>query len=78
MKQTAMMEHIKWLKELIDISKAQQVSPDVIKAIEYIIEGAESKLEMEKKQIEDAWMDGLEGILHRIASEKYYKENYGQ
>jgi hypothetical protein len=34
--------------------------------------------EMEKKQIIDAWMDGMEGILHKIAAEKYYNETYGR
>ena len=31
---------------------------------------------MEKEQIEEAWMDGMEGILHKIAAEKYYNETY--
>ena len=33
---------------------------------------------MEKEQIMDAWMDGMEGILHKIAAEKYYNETYGK
>ena len=33
---------------------------------------------MEKEQIEDAWMDGMEGILHKIAAEKYYNETYNK
>lgn len=38
----------------------------------------EQAKEMEKKQIIDAWMDGMEGILHKIAAEKYYNETYGK
>ena len=37
----------------------------------------EQAKEMEKEQIIDAWMDGMEGILHKIAAEKYYNETYG-
>ena len=37
----------------------------------------EQAKEMEKKQIIDAWMDGMEGILHKIAAEQYYNETYG-
>ncbi len=33
-------------------------------------------LEKEKQQIKDAWMDGMEGILHEIAAEKYYNETF--
>lgn len=76
--QTAMMEHIEWLQEVIDISHSQNVPPNVIKALEYVIEGAKAKLQMEKEQIVDAWMDGMEGILHKIAAEKYYNETYGK
>ena len=35
-------------------------------------------IQMEKEQIEDAWMDGMEGILHKIAAEKYYNETYAK
>lgn len=31
---------------------------------------------MEKEQLEEAWMDGMEGILHEIAAEQYYNETY--
>jgi len=37
----------------------------------------EEALQMEREQIEDAWMDGMDGILHKIAAEKYYNETYG-
>ena len=36
----------------------------------------EQALAIEKQQIKDAWMDGMEGILHEIAAEKYYNEKY--
>lgn len=32
---------------------------------------------IEREQIIDAWMDGVEGVLHKIAAEKYYNETYG-
>jgi len=38
----------------------------------------EQALTMEKEQIKDVWMDGMEGILHEIAAEKYYNETYGK
>lgn len=50
---TAMMEHIKWLHEVIDIADAQQTNIEVIQALEYVIKGAEAKLQMEKEQIEE-------------------------
>ena len=37
----------------------------------------EQAKEMEKEQIINAWMDGMEGILHKIAAEQYYNETYG-
>lgn len=39
-------------------------------AIEMMI--VNTYLPIEQQQIEDAWMDGMEGILHKIAAEKYY------
>ena len=45
-------------------------------AIEMVMEN--TYIPLEKEQIVDAWMDGMEGILHKIAAEKYYNETYGK
>lgn len=72
---TAMMEHIQWLYEVIDISRAQNVNQEVIQAIEYVIEGAKAKLPMEKEQIIKAVLDGYRS--HPYMAEQYYNEIYG-
>ena len=77
---TAMMEHIQWLYEVIDITHEQQMNADIIQAIEYIIEGAKAKLPIEKQQMtsfaklwEEKLLDG------RIDSvDDLYKETYGK
>ena len=65
MKQTA----VEWLAEQLDnyFSQAQK---------EQTLHLVEIAKQMEKEQIKDAWMDGMEGILHEIAAEKYYNETY--
>jgi hypothetical protein len=42
-----------------------------------MLEATDKAKEMEKEQIINAWMDGMEGILHKIAAEQYYNETYG-
>jgi hypothetical protein len=74
-KQTAMMEHIQWLYEVIDISHAQNVNQEIIQAIEYVIEGAKAKLPMEKEQIIKAVLDGYRS--HPYMAEQYFNETYG-
>ena len=75
---TAMMEHIKWLYEVIDIAQAQQMNADVIQAIEYVIEGAKAKLPMEKEHLMMAFNDGRvnAGLKLNRTSEQYYNETY--
>ena len=75
MKQTAMMEHIEWLKEVIDICHSQNDSPSVIQALEYAMEGAKAKLPMEKEQIADAFYYGKHSEWHEVA-EQHYNETY--
>ena len=79
---TAMMEHIKWLREVIDIADAQQTSIEVIQALEYVIKGAEAKLQMEKEQMEKAVSNGIskaDMTNHRgyFDFDKWYNETYG-
>ena len=49
------------------------------KGLDYAIQAAKNKLETEREQIEEAFIDGKrEGdFLHSRLSEQYYKENYG-
>ena len=61
-KQTA----VQWLLEQWPILQSQLPSSII-----------DEVLKMEREQIEDAWMDGMDGILHIIAAEKYYKDTYG-
>jgi hypothetical protein len=83
---TAMMEHIKWLNEVINIAQAQQMNADIIQAIEYIIEGAKAKLQMEKEQIKNAWVNAwqesfikpLDYQFYEPEAEQYYNETYNQ
>lgn len=63
---TAMQEHVQWLKEVVEISKEQQCSQDVINALEYCIEGAQSKLEMEKEQIISADFAGVKRTIIEV------------
>jgi hypothetical protein len=73
---TAMMEHIQWLYEVIDISRAQNVNQEIIQAIEYVIEGAKAKLPMEKEQINKACYDGYYKEDEKYTYE-YYNQTYG-
>ena len=75
---TAMMEHIQWLYEVIDNAKAQQMNADIIQAIEYVIEGAKAKLQMEKEQIVDAFDNGSEEWTAAEYSDgqHYYNHNF--
>ena len=34
--------------------------------------------QMEKEQITNAWMDGLDHIFHKEAGEEYYKDTFEQ
>lgn len=73
-----MMEHIKWLYEVIDISNARQMNADVIQAIEYVIEGAKAKLPMEKDKAFEIFEAGQKSMEEGGKGfEQYYNETYG-
>jgi len=69
---TAMQQFIEWGdKMMLD-------HPLKVLSFAEAIDKAAELLEVEKQQIKDAWMDGMEGILHEIAAEQYYNETYGK
>ena len=70
MNKTALQQFIEWGNQMIGDHPAKTLS------FYEAIDKAEEMLELEKQQIKDAWMDGMEGILHEIAAEKYYNETY--
>ena len=83
MKQTAMQEHIEWLKATIEIAEEQ--SPILVNALKLCLNDATQRLEMEKEQIKDAWNDGYDkGTRDRIEkisnpvgnAEQYYNETF--
>lgn len=61
--QTAVDSVIEYFSQYVDMKKH--------------VEEIKKFKEMEKEQIINAWMDGMEGILHKIAAEKYYEQTYG-
>jgi hypothetical protein len=76
MKQTAMQEHIEWLKATLEICKEH--APTLVNCISLCISDAESRLEMEKEQI----LDAANKLLYRgtgpgdTAAEQYYNETF--
>jgi hypothetical protein len=79
---TAMMEHIQWLYEVIDICHAQNVNEEIILTIEYVIKGAKAKLPMEKEQMENAVSNAIskaDMVDNRgyFNFDKWYNETYG-
>jgi hypothetical protein len=75
MKQTAMQEHIEWLKATLEICKEH--APTLVNCISLCISDAESRLEMEKEQMEKTWVAGLYCETgDRQAFIDYYNENY--
>ena len=70
MNKTALQQYIEWGNQMIGDHPAKTLS------FYEAIDKAEEMLELEKQQIKDAWMDGMEGILHEIAAEQYYNETY--
>jgi len=69
MKQTA----VEWLVQTLN-KNIDYIPLDKWDEIRNVVQQA---LAMEKEQIKDAWMDGMEGILHEIAAEQYYNKTYG-
>ena len=72
MKQTS----IEWLYN--ELSKYVIHKPTGLAEWEVLKELTQQAKAMEKEQLINAWMDGMEGILHKIAAEQYYNETYGQ
>jgi len=70
---TAMQELLEWVRKTLPMDL------DTPRMIEDKIE---SLLEVEEKQIRDAWTDGCIGELYELnayyTSEKYYNETYGK
>ena len=63
---------VEWLWQQID-----DTIPFINLEISQVFNGLlNSAKEMHKQEIKDAWMDGMEGILHKIAAEKYYNETF--
>ena len=76
MKQTAMQEHIEWLKATIEIAEEQ--SPILVNALKLCLNDATQRLEMEKEQIIEAnnrgWKVARENIFE--PAEQYYNETF--
>jgi hypothetical protein len=80
MKQTAMQQHIEWLKATLEICKEH--APTLVNCISLCISDAESRLEMERKQI----MNAMDWIMNKYfefheqpttsAREQYYNETF--
>jgi hypothetical protein len=64
MKQTAMQEHIEWLKATLEICKEH--APTLVNCISLCISDAESRLEMEKEQIINAYEEGYNRVAKLI------------
>ena len=70
---TAMQEHIEWLKATLDI--CEDTAPSLVNCLKLCINDAESKLEMEKEQIIDAYETSH---ISMMTAEQYYNETYKQ
>ena len=82
MKQTAMQQHIEWLKATIEIAEEQY--PILVNTLKLCLNDATQRLEMEKEQIIDAFSEGtrmidvndeMSAMLNGFI---YYGENYEQ
>jgi len=71
MEQTAMQEHIQWLKDTLEISKEQ--APILCNCISLCISDAESRLQKEKEQIERAFIASRMTLKNE---EQYYNETF--
>ena len=89
MKQTAMQEHIEWLKATIEIAEEQ--SPILVNALKLCLNDATHRLAMEKEQIIDAVVNTVkigtekenvllftseDEIIIRNEAEDYYNETF--
>jgi hypothetical protein len=91
MKQTAMQEHIEWLKSTLEI--CEEHATPLINCLKLCISDAEYKLKLEKEQIQNAFdegdMIGRSAIIRELApndevvlkypeieAEQYYNDTY--
>jgi len=74
MKQTAMQEHIEWLKATIEI--AQEQTPILVNVLKLCLNDATQRLAMEKEQIEEALLTGLVHWNVDKPISEYYNETY--
>jgi hypothetical protein len=74
MKQTAMQEHIEWLKATLEICKEH--APTLVNCISLCTSDAESRLEMEKQQIETAFEEGMFHHTNGLCPDEYYNETF--
>ena len=72
MKQTAMQEHIEWLKATIEMAEEQ--SPILVNALKLCLNDATQRLEMEKEQIKDAYIIGRRGGTIKEFNETFKSE----
>jgi hypothetical protein len=79
--QTAMQEHIAWLKKQLQQCIDDGYSSSWIYAYQLAIDNAESMLGVEKNQIKEAVWRNLpieDGVLTAVQkAEQYYKQTYG-
>ena len=77
--QTALQEHIEWLKEQLQQCIDEGYSSSWIYAYELAIDNAESMLKKEQEQIEKAFRIGAthELVFGGNLAEKYYNKTYG-
>jgi len=79
--QTAMQEHIAWLKKQLQQCIDDGYSSSWIYAYQLAIDNAESMLDVEKKQIKEAVWRNLpieDGVTTAVQkAEQYYNETYG-
>ena len=79
--QTAVQEHIEWLKKQLQQCIDEGYSSSWIYAYELAIDNAESMLDVEKKQIKEAVWKNLpieDGVTTAVQkAEQYYEKTYG-
>ena len=75
MKQTAMQEHIEWLKATIEIAEEQY--PILVNTLKLCLNDAIQRLEMEKEQIIDAYYQGdADSDNIHVDAQQYYNETF--
>lgn len=82
MKQTAMQEHIEWLKATIEIAEEQ--APSLVNVLKLCLNDAKQKLTMEKEQMRDAFNSGMNDSVDYFIpflnpndeSENYYNKTF--